>query len=162
MAFSLFGFKKPAPGPEVGKWVENVQYYDYGMGQQGETSLGTYHWKGPEPLNGKRPVNPAETPEGKARLEEIKAAAAAEKKRNNDYAAAQETRRLEEKKTARAKKLAECKAFVAQAEAEIAAENPLTNDQHRMAALGSQLGQRGGRKGTRRRRRAHKSKSRKA
>jgi len=170
MPFSLFG-KKPAPAPAVGKWVENVRYHDYGAGMQGETYLGTYHWEGPEPLNGIRPVNPAETPEGKARLEEIRTAAADEKKRNNAYAAAQQARWLEEKKAVRAKKLVECKAFVAQAEAEIASENPLTNEQYRMAALQQQ---RGGRKGTRRRRRftarpgltvrrrARKSKSRKA
>jgi len=141
-----FSSKKPVgpKEPEPGKWVENVRYYDYGMGQQGATSLGTYHWEGPEPKDGVYPQNPAETPEGIATLKEIRNAAAADKKRINDYAAAEQTRMLEEKKALRAKKLAECKTFVAQAEAEIAAE-----------------AQQGGRRSTRRRR-ARKSKSRKA
>ena len=65
-------------------WVENVHETDYGMGQVAYRPLGTYHWEGPEPPNG-RPQNPAETPEGMARLQKIRnnkaASNAAEKAR---------------------------------------------------------------------------------
>jgi len=160
---SWFSSKKPAgpKEPEPGKWVKDIRYNDYGMGMQGTTFLGTYHWEGPEPKDGVYPQNPAETPEGIAILKEIRNAAAAERERNIKYAAAEAARKLEEKKALRAKKLAECKTFVAKAEAEIAAEEAMA--------------QRGGRRSTRRhrrftagpgltvrRRRARKSKSRKA
>jgi hypothetical protein len=114
-----------------------MMVYDYGMGMQGKTFLGTYHWEGPEPKDGVYPQNPAETPEGIAILKEIRNAAAAERERNLAYAAAEAARMLEEKKAMRAKKLAECKTFVAKAEAEIAAEEAMA--------------QRGGRRSTRRR-----------
>ena len=39
------------------------------MGQVGYDPLGTYHWEGPEPPGG-RPINPANTPEAKAKMQQ--------------------------------------------------------------------------------------------
>jgi hypothetical protein len=80
---SWFRSKKPV-APVFSGWVENVHETDYGMGQVAYRPLGTYHWEGPEPVNG-RPQNPAETPEGMVRLQKIRnnkaASNAAEKAR---------------------------------------------------------------------------------
>jgi len=67
----LFGSKKKEP---AGRWVEDVTVEDYGYGREFEKSMGTYHWEGPEPATG-RPQNPAETPEGMLRLQQIRNAA---------------------------------------------------------------------------------------
>jgi hypothetical protein len=93
----LLGSKKPV-APVAGKWVEDVHETNYGMGQIARNYLGTYHWEGPEPANG-RPQNPAETPEGMARLQKI---------RNNKQAAnAAEKSRWEREAKARADKAEE-------------------------------------------------------
>lgn len=67
----LFGSKKRTNTPKVGEWVEDVREIDYGYGRTGKNYMGTYHWEGPEPATG-RPPNPAETPEGMARLQQIR------------------------------------------------------------------------------------------
>jgi hypothetical protein len=81
----------PVPVPEPqGKWVENVQHFNYGGGMMGTVPIGTWHWEGPEPANGVRPPNPGTTPEFLAakeanRLRKIESNAA--------YAKSQEDRR---------------------------------------------------------------------
>lgn len=66
----LFGSKKKEVA-KVGKWVEDFSEIDYGYGRTDKEYLGTYHWEGPEPATG-RPQNPAETPEGMLRLQQIR------------------------------------------------------------------------------------------
>ena len=136
MPFSLFGSKKPVPPTKeeiaaemTAKGMVLIKYQKPVPGQWGDYDI-VEEW-----------VTPEIAAENKARQN---AQNAKVKTNRNAYAAAEQVRLLEEKKAARAKKLAECKAFVAQAEAEIAAET-----------------QQGGRRSTRRRR-ARKSKSRKA
>jgi len=136
MPFSLFGSKKPAPPTKEeiaaemkAKGLVLITYKKSVPGQWGDYVMAE-KW-----------VTPEEAATYQAEQNAIKAT---QNKSRNAYAAAEQARLLEEKKAARAKKLAECKAFVAQAEAEIAAET-----------------QQGGRRSTRRRR-ARKSKSRKA
>ena len=151
MPFSLFGSKKPAPPTKeeiaaemTAKGMVLIKYQKPVPGQWGDYDT-VEEW-----------VTPEIAAEHKARQN---AQNAKVKTNRNAYAAAEQARLLEEKKAARSKKLAECKAFVAQAEAEIAAEEAMT--------------QQGGRRSTRRRRRfttgpgltvrrARKSKSRKA
>lgn len=58
---------------EIGRWVENKRSIGFNQYQvEHFKGNGTYHWEGPEPSNGQRPPNPAETPEGIARLEQMK------------------------------------------------------------------------------------------
>jgi hypothetical protein len=112
---SWFRSKKPV-APVVGKWVEDVDERNYGYGQIGRSFLGTYHWEGPEPANG-RSQNPAETPEGIARLEKI---------RNNKQAMnAEEKSRVERETKARlerAEELRVCKEACDAAVAELKAK----------------------------------------
>ena len=85
MSFLKKMFKgKPVPVPEpVGKWVENVQHFNYGGGMMGTVPIGTWHWEGPEPANGVRPPNPGETPEAIERRKMKAAQNAANKERSN-------------------------------------------------------------------------------
>jgi hypothetical protein len=85
MSFLKKLFKgKPKPVPEpVGKWIENVQHFNYGGGMMGNVPTGTWHWEGPEPANGVRPQNPGETPEAIERRKMKAAQNAANKERSN-------------------------------------------------------------------------------
>jgi len=57
---------------EKGRWVENEISTGYNQsGVEHFKGIGTYRWEGPEPSNGPRPPNPAETPEGMARLKKL-------------------------------------------------------------------------------------------
>ena len=63
-------FRAAAPS-RTGQWVQDVYEIDHGYGRTEMKELGTYHWEGPEPDTG-RPQNPAETPEGLRRLQQIR------------------------------------------------------------------------------------------
>ena len=76
------GKSMPVPEP-VGKWVENVQHFNYGGGMMGNVPTGSWHWEGPEPANGVRPQNPGEMPEAIERRKMKAAQNKANKERSN-------------------------------------------------------------------------------
>ena len=83
--------------PVYGEWVEDESEMTTSQGFP--IGLGTYHWEGPEPPDG-RPENPGETPEGIAEREEIQRNMAKEKKKaairaqqNQQYAAKMKAKR---------------------------------------------------------------------